>query len=361
MNMMKNNYDKVRRIATICFTIVSLGLFVFLFCINQYNSTNHIINMFNSKDELDIVYGCTAIIHVVFTILVPIFLSRLMFRYLYDYLSYISFLSINLILNCLTYYLVLIEGNERFTVFAFDVVLLVSFIYYLIFNKQIKYGMDKRQKEREQQVLTMFKTASNIMLGQMKPHFLYNTLNTIKFLITEDAEKAEFAVVKFSEYLRQNMNALSSENFILFEQELHHIKNYVDIEKLRFDERLRVHYNIKDSNFFVPSLSIQPLVENAIKHGITKKIEGGDVWVNVYSENKFFVIEIIDNGLGFDMAILDNVSSSVALKNIKDRIGIIEDASFNIESKVGEGTKCTIRIPEKLPQNLNSLISKEGE
>jgi sensor histidine kinase YesM len=195
----------------------------------------------------------------------------------------------------------------------------------------------------------------------MKQHFLYNTLNTIKFLITEDAEKAETAIVKFSEYLRQNMNALSNGNFILFEQELRHIENYVYVEKLRFDDRLRVHYNVKTRDFFVPSLSIQPLVENAIKHGITKKLDGGDVWIDVYHQDNSFVVEIKDNGVGFDTRILDTASPSVAIKNIRDRINIIDGASFTIESKVNEGTKCVITIPENLPQNLEFFVKESLE
>ena len=131
---------------------------------------------------------------------------------------------------------------------------------------------------------------------------------------------------------------------------------------MRFEDRVKVHYNIKESNFFVPSLSIQPLVENAIKHGITKKIDGGDVWIDVYRNKDVFVIEIRDNGLGFDTYILENVSSSVAIKNIRERINVIEGANFTIESKINEGTKCVITIPETLPENLECFIQqKEGE
>lgn len=360
MNMTKTTYNKTRKIATIAYVVLNLSLFAFLFFISHYDSKNHILNMFNSEISKDIIYACTALMHIIFSVLVPIFIAKFVFNYLHEYIYiYISFLSINLIFNCLTYYLVLVEGNERFTVFAFDAVILVSVIYYFIFRKQIKYGVDKEREEKEKQVMTMFKTASNIMLGQMKPHFLYNTLNTIKFLITEDAEKAEFAIVKFSEYLRQNMNSLSSENFILFEQELTHIENYVYIEKLRFGDRINVHYNIKDSNFFVPSLSIQPLVENAIKHGITKKIEGGNIWINVSADKSFYTIEIKDDGVGFDVNILNNPQKSVAIKNIEDRIGIIENASFEVVSSVGEGTSCIIKIPTTLPSNLRSFIKKE--
>lgn len=358
---MKTTYNKMKNVATICYIVVNLSLFAYLFIISHYDSSNHIINMFNSEYDKDIIYACTALAHIVFSIFLPIFIAGFVLKYLQYIYIYISFLSVNLMLNCLTYYLVLIEGNDRFTVVAFDAVIVVSIIYYLIFNKQIKSGINKAQKEKEAQVMTMFKTASNIMLGQMKPHFLYNTLNTIKYLISEDAEKAEFAIVRFSEYLRQNMNTLSSENFILFEQELNHIENYIYIEKLRFGDRINVHYDIKDSNFFVPSMSLQPLVENAIKHGVTRKIDGGDIWINVNKDKNFYVIEIIDNGVGFDTAILNNESSSLAIKNIKERIGIIDSASFEISSVVGEGSKCIIRIPSTLPSSLSSFVKKEGE
>ena len=176
MNMMKTTYNKMKNVATICYIVVNLSLFAYLFIISHYDSSNHIINMFNSEYDKDIVYACTALAHIVFSIFLPIFIAGFVLKYLQYIYIYISFLSVNLMLNCLTYYLVLIGGNERFTVVAFDAVIVVSIIYYLIFNKQIKSGINKAQKEKEAQVMTMFKTASNIMLGQMKPHFLYNTL-----------------------------------------------------------------------------------------------------------------------------------------------------------------------------------------
>jgi LytS/YehU family sensor histidine kinase len=300
------------------------------------------------------------LVHVLFSILLPIIVAGITYKYILKYIYiYITFLSVNLILNCFTYYQVVIEGNQQFAIVSIDLILLISAAYYFIFSKQIKAGIIQLQKEREKQVLLMFKTASNIMLGQMKPHFLYNTLNTIKYLITEDPQKAEYAIVKFSEYLRENMNALSCENFILFEQELKHIKNYVDIEKLRFGDRITVNYNIENSNFFLPSLSIQPLVENAIKHGITRKLSGGTVDITVKKEEQYFVVSIKDDGVGFDTNVLNLETGSLAIKNIKERIGIIEGASFEIKSVVNEGSECIVKIPQILPSNLKTFVKKE--
>ena len=359
---MKNN-KKIKNIIGICFAIISIALFTFLFVLNYKSGTNELL--FKSNGDLNISATMIVFSHAIFITLIPLVLGGKIIKCLKEqalYIqTYVCFLSVNLMFNCLTYFLILIEGNDKYTLLFFDAIFLIDFLFYLGMKKRISIDMEEMQKEKEKQLLTMYKTASNIMLGQMKQHFLYNTLNTIKFLITEDAEKAETAIVKFSEFLRQNMNALSNGNFILFEQELRHIENYVYVEKLRFEDRLRVHYNIETKDFFVPSLSIQPLVENAIEHGITKKIDGGDVWIDVYRMEDSFVVEIRDNGVGFDTRILDTASPSVAIKNIKDRINIIDGASFVIESKVNEGTKCVITIPKDLPQNMDFFVKERGE
>ena len=359
MNTTKTTYDKFKNIITISYVGINLLLFAFLFILSHSNSTNHIMNLFNSSLKTDVLSAIVILGHVIFSIILPLIVAGLTYKYILKYIYiYITFLSINLILNCFTYYLVVMEGNQQFAIVSIDLIILLSAAYYFIFSKQIKSGIIRLQQEREKQVLLMFKTASNIMLGQMKPHFLYNTLNTIKYLITDDPQKAEFAIVKFSEYLRENMNALSSENFIIFDQELKHIKNYVDIEKLRFGDRITVNYNIENSNFFLPSLSIQPLVENAIKHGITRKLSGGTIDINVKKEDKHFIISIKDDGVGFDTNVLSLDTGSVAIKNIKERIGVIEGASFDIKSVVNEGSECIIKIPEILPSNLKTFVKK---
>ena len=175
--------------------------------------------------------------------------------------------------------------------------------------------------------------------------FMYNTLNTIKYLIDDEPSKAKFAIDKFSSYLRTNMNVLEKQHLIPFDEELSHIKNYVDIEKLRFEDRINVIYDIKEKNFFLPPLSVQPLVENAIKHGITKKIKGGTIHLSTKKERGLYVITVKDDGVGFDTAQLEKESPSIALANIRKRLATIDEASIEITSEIGKGTTCIIKIP----------------
>ncbi len=190
---------------------------------------------------------------------------------------------------------------------------------------------------------------SAIMVSQIQPHFLYNALNTIKYLIKRKPATAEKAIVAFSKYLRGNMNSLTQKEPIPFEEELSHTENYCAIELLRFEDRLNIQYDIRERGFKLPALSVQPLVENAIKHGVTKKIEGGTVKLSTYSDDDFYIVEVTDDGIGFDpskpLDAPDEKHSHVGLKNVKERLMLMSNATLNVESEVGKGTKAVIKIP----------------
>ena len=195
-------------------------------------------------------------------------------------------------------------------------------------------------------------TAANtaIMISQIQPHFLYNALNTIKILIKRNPQKAEKAVVAFSKYLRGNMDSISQKTPIPFKTELEHIKNYCDIELMRFEDKLKIVYDTEYTNFYVPALSVQPIVENAIKHGVTKKAEGGQVTISSFEKDGFDCVVIKDDGVGFDMgAGFENTgsqSSHIGIKNVSGRLKTMMNAQLIIESVIGEGTTVTIKIPK---------------
>ena len=139
-----------------------------------------------------------------------------------------------------------------------------------------------------------------LMLSQINPHFIYNTLSTIASMCDISPAQAKRLTIDFSQYLRQNLSTLSHEGTIPFDEEIRHIECYLKIEKERFRERLNVAYSIQCRDFAIPPLSIQPLVENAVKHGVTKKQEGGTVKVSTYETDTHYVIEVKDDGIGFD-------------------------------------------------------------
>lgn len=187
-----------------------------------------------------------------------------------------------------------------------------------------------------------------VMISQIQPHFLYNALNTIKSLIRRDPKKAEQAVIDFSYYLRGNMDSLTHTDPIPFETELAHVKYYCDIELLRFSDKLKIEYDIQEKKFCVPTLSIQPIVENAIKHGVTKKPEGGTVRISTASDDKDYIVTVKDDGVGFDPSAIeeDDGRSHVGIQNIRYRFENMMHATVSIESEKGVGTCVIIRIPK---------------
>lgn len=139
-----------------------------------------------------------------------------------------------------------------------------------------------------------------LMMGQIQPHFIFNTLSSIRTLVMVDPKVAYNMLYDFSNYLRANIDNVTNMDGISFASEVNHIKSYVNIEKVRFGDKLEVEYDIQTDNFTVPPLSIQPLVENAIKHGVCKKIHGGTVILKSYEESDYNVVEVSDNGIGFN-------------------------------------------------------------
>ena len=184
----------------------------------------------------------------------------------------------------------------------------------------------------------------NIMLSQIQPHFVYNSLSAISTLITIDPEKAQEALDNFTEYLRRNLSSLTDVKLIPFEDELKHIETYISLEKLRFDDRINVIYDLKATDFNVPVLSIQPIVENAIKHGILKKVEGGTLKISTYEAEDSYVIVIEDNGVGFNNDDVKKEENHYGIENIEYRIKNMCNGSLDIKSVINKGTIVTITL-----------------
>ena len=185
-----------------------------------------------------------------------------------------------------------------------------------------------------------------IMMSQIQPHFLFNALSTIQALTETDPERASKVIEEFAVYLRQNINSLNQESLIPVKKEIEHCRAYSDIEKVRFPS-IKIDYEIEDDDFLLPPLTIQPMVENAIRHGVRGQKNG---WVSVssYREEDFHVISIRDNGKGFDVQEMMEATENgdhIGIRNVRDRIVDMTGGTFNIESVVGEGTSITIKIP----------------
>ena len=184
-----------------------------------------------------------------------------------------------------------------------------------------------------------------IMMTQIQPHFLFNALNTIRALYAKNPPLADQTLEDFSTYLRQNLESLNSPQLIPFDRELEHTRLYAEIEMLRFPDA-RVEYRIEDDQCEIPALTIQPLVENAIRHGIRYR-KDGLVTISARRDSGWHQITIQDNGVGFDTKKQASAGGShVGLRNVKDRIEQMCGGTMVLRSEIGKGTSITLRIPD---------------
>ena len=186
-----------------------------------------------------------------------------------------------------------------------------------------------------------------IMLSQIRPHFIYNTLGTIERMCLKDPKKANELVRNFSLYLRGNFSELDSVTPIRFAEELRHVEYYVNIEKVRFPD-MNIEYEIEATEFVLPALSVQPLVENAIKHGLMRLESGGTVVIRSCETSTHFCVEVKDDGVGFDPSVPIDEKKHVGLRNIRGRLKAMVDGDLILESKPGVGTKAVIMIPKEV-------------
>lgn len=211
---------------------------------------------------------------------------------------------------------------------------------------------------REEKDRKLMLSRTYLLLSQIKPHFLFNSLSVIQSLIGEDPETAEIALGHFSKYLRKNLKLELSESTVSIKEEMDHVHNYLYIQKIRFGEKLQIRYEVDDSlDFQIPFLTIQPMVENAIGHGIRKKVEGGTVLIRIYDEDDWNIIQVIDDGVGFDPTqmpekgtdvTLDPNSNGIGTSNVKERLQLLCQGEMQIQSVIGMGTTITIRIPKEV-------------
>lgn len=219
---------------------------------------------------------------------------------------------------------------------------ILSSITVLVFAFYVQVG---QYIANEKQVADMQAT---VMLSQIQPHFLHNALVSIAQLCEKNPKAAKKAIIAFSEYLRENMDSLKEREPVPFVKELEHIKNYLYLEKMRFGDDLETELDIQAVDFKIPVLSLQPLVENAIRHGVGMREEGGKVTISSREREDCFEILVQDDGVGFDTtkALLDQ-REHVGLKNVRRRLWLQCGGRLNMVSSPGKGSTVTIVIPKK--------------
>ena len=192
---------------------------------------------------------------------------------------------------------------------------------------------------------------NKIALSQMQPKFIYTTLDYAKELCERDADSAKALISWLSQYIKGNTSFPEKEEMIAFVDELEHTKTFLEIEKVVLEDAFDVEYDIMEKDFKLPALTLQPVVENAIRHGVGKLAPGtkGNIKISTYRGNGYVKIEVNDNGVGFDTDMLmgdfDNEAEMHGLKNVEERLRIMENAEMHIRSYPGRGATVEIIVP----------------
>ncbi len=261
------------------------------------------------------------------------------------------------------YYIKLFKVREWLTLLIYSVLPIVLYIFEIVFsgfylagigiaftlylvyvNLQVELRMQLKAQEME-----LAEARISVMLSQIQPHFLYNSLVSIEYLCEIDgAKRAVSALQDFSAYLRGNMDSLTQKKPIPFQQELLHTNLYLSLEKRRFGNRIQAEYDTPITDFLLPALSLQPIAENAVRHGIVKRDEGGKIILRTFEDEACWYITVTDNGVGFDtQKSIHDGRHHVGIENVRSRLKAMCGGTLEITSIPGTGTTVTISIPKQ--------------
>ena len=261
------------------------------------------------------------------------------------FLSYIIFPAVSVLTTAFSY--------SRISRLNLGIAMSIFFMMGVIFMEQrkdiFKQKTELLRKEEElvQKERKINEMQIRLVISQIQPHFLYNALNSIYYLCEKDPMTAQEAINNFSNYLRGNMDALRSTTPVDFKVELNHVENYLDLEKMRFEDELDVVFDIETTDFKIPSLCLQPVVENAVKHGVGKKLDGGTVTIRTKEMSDSYEIIVADDGVGFDLSEKkDDGRSHVGIENVNNRLQEMVGGSLRVKSTPGQGTIALIHIPK---------------
>ena len=206
-----------------------------------------------------------------------------------------------------------------------------------------------KELETEKIILNAQLTESRVstMMSQIRPHFIYNTLGSIEQLCSIDPPKAGELVHNFAKYLRGNFGELDNPKPILMSQEMEHVRHYISIENVRFPD-MTFSFEMNSDDFHIPALTIQPIVENAIKHGLMKLQKGGIIRVVSYETDTHYCVRVEDDGVGFDTDILLDERKRIGIRNIRGRLKAMVNGTLEIKSTEGVGTTVLIKIPKEV-------------
>lgn len=232
---------------------------------------------------------------------------------------------------------------------AVEVFASLFFIYSNIFVRRDQELAGKKNELRQKQS-ELKEARVNLMISQMQPHFVSNTLGMIRHLYRRSPGAAENAMNAFISYLQMNFSELNSQTPIPAAREVEHIRLFTQLEQLRWPD-MAVEFDIQTTDFRLPAMTLQPLVENAIRHGLMPLKTGGVVRISMRENEESYVAIVADNGVGFDPEHPEpkkpDHRAHIGLPNIRDRLQAMCGGSLEIDSTIGRGTVATVRIPKE--------------
>jgi LytS/YehU family sensor histidine kinase len=220
-------------------------------------------------------------------------------------------------------------------------------MYRFVLADQIELDLF-RQREIARQQREIAQQRTSILVLQMRPHFIYNTLTSIYCLCRQDPEKTQQITEDFTNYLRRNFDAVVNDKAIPFSSELEHTRAYLAVEQAMYEDMLVVDWDTPFTNFRLPSLTLQPIVENAVKHGRNPNADPLYVFVRTRHTDSGAEIIVEDSGPGFDPD--EKGDSGITLKNIRQRLEMMCNGSLTITPAEKGGTVVTITIPDSATQ-----------
>ena len=308
-------------------------------------------------------------------------LTDMLFYDLWIYWAAAQILANIILLGCLIREFIVTKGKERWLYigsslplisFAVDVIMTdlglwkggvsSQYVFALFFVaamvvvlRVIPNGINALSKAKELETekialnAQLTESRMSTMMSQIRPHFIYNTLGSIEQLCNIDPPKAGELVHNFAKYLRGNFGELDNPKPILMSQEMEHVRYYISIESVRFPD-MTFSFEMNSDDFHIPALTIQPIVENAIKHGLMKLPKGGTIRVVSYETDTHYCVTVEDDGAGFDTDVLLDERKHVGIRNIRGRLKSMVNGTLEIESTEGIGTKVLITIPKEVDE-----------